>query len=109
MAIEQGRQRFTHAVGILADEKDRIKERLLIAYVSQLGHIRPDDDLPEEMVAQFDKLKFSLSDAEMPFGFGEHAAKKIHDMTEEEASDLARTIFSLFLKLHDLAPEQTGA
>ena len=44
----------------------------------------------------------------MPFGFGQHAAKKIHDMSEEEASDLARTIFSLFLKLHDLAPEKAG-
>ncbi len=108
MALEQGRQRLRKAVGILVDEKDRIKERLLIAYASQLGHIRPDDDLPEEMVAEFDKLKFALSDAEMPFGFGEHAAKKIHDMSEEEASDLARTIFSLFLRLHDLAPEKAG-
>jgi hypothetical protein len=99
MSYESATQRFQKAIGILADEKGRIKERLLVAYASQLSGIDRNRDLPEPMVKDFDLLRYSLSDAEMPYGYGEHAAKKIHDLTEDEASRLARTIFSMYLSL----------
>jgi hypothetical protein len=100
MALGDGRERFKRAVGILADEKDRIKERLLIAYASQLSLINAKDDLPSDLIKDFYSLRNALSDAEMPYGSGERAAKKLKDMTEDDASSLARSIFSLFLKLH---------
>jgi hypothetical protein len=51
------------------------------------------------MVEEFKRIKYALSDAEMPYGYGEHAAKKIHDMSEDEAVELARSIFRMFLSL----------
>jgi hypothetical protein len=105
MTIETSRERFKKAVGILADEKDRIKERLLVAFASQLSGIDRKHDLPKSLLSEFDGVKFALSDADMPYGYGEHAAKKLHDMSEDEASELARTIFSIFIKLHELEPQ----
>jgi hypothetical protein len=99
MALGNGRERFTQAVGILADEKDRIKERLLIAYASQLSLINAKDDLPNDLINDFFLLRNALSDAEMPYGSGERAAKKLKALNEDEASSLAKTIFSMFLKL----------
>lgn len=90
---------FVNAVGILADEKGKVKERLMVAYASQLSSIRPQDDLPEQLSDDFRRIRYALSDEGMPYGFGEHAAKKLHDMTEEEASEVAREIFWLFLRL----------
>lgn len=109
MLFENAQQRLTKAVGILAEEKDRIKERLLIAYASQLCGIDRDRDLPPSMTKDFDGLRYALSDADMPYGYGEHAAKKIQELSEDEASQLARLIFDMFLRLSNLAPEKTGA
>ena len=105
MSMETTRLRFMKAVGILADEKDRIKERLLIAYASQLSGIDQNRDFPESVVEDFDSVKYALSDAEMPYGYGEHASKKLHDMSEDEASQLARKIFNIFLQLHEFEPQ----
>jgi hypothetical protein len=104
MANETARERFRKAVGILADEKDRIKERLLIAYASQLTHVEAEYDLPKAMVADFDVLRNALSDTGMPYGYGEPAAKKLQDMTEDDAAELARVIYRMFLQLHELEP-----
>ncbi|QDU74633.1 hypothetical protein Pan97_16450 [Bremerella volcania] len=80
---------------------------MLVAYASQLSGIDQNHDLPKSLVDEFDLLKYALSDAVMPYGYGEHAAKKIHDMREDEASDLARKIYAMFLKLHELDPWET--
>jgi hypothetical protein len=109
MSLDNGRERFRKAIGILIDERERIKKRLLIAYASQLSGVDPSHDLPESMVSDFNGLKNVLSDAEMPYGYGEHAAKKLHDMSEDDASELARTIFAMFLTLHELQPEKTSS
>jgi hypothetical protein len=102
MTFDDVRETFKRAVGILVDENQRIKDRLMIAYASQLTLIRPASDLSGEFVEEFQRLRYALSDAEMPYGYGERAYQKLRDMTEDEASELARTIFSMFLKLHDL-------
>jgi hypothetical protein len=102
MPQENAQKRFKNAVGILVDEKDRIQNRLLVAYASQLSGVDPKHDLPDSMAPLFAGLQYALSDAEIPYGFGEHAAKKIHDMSEDEASKLARGIFTMFLQLHGL-------
>jgi hypothetical protein len=107
MSLENGRDRFKRAIGILVDEQDRIKERLLVAYASQLSRLDPEHDLPQAIIPEFDELKNALSDAEMPYGYGERAATKLHGMSEEAASTLARTIYSIFLRLHELEPIQT--
>jgi hypothetical protein len=96
------RKSLKRAVQILVDENEKIKERLLIAYASQLSLIRPSEDLPSELTDEFRWLRYALSDAEMPYGYGERAAKKLHDMSDEEASELASSIFSMFLRLCEL-------
>lgn len=108
MSVENARERFRKAVEILVDEKDRVKERLLTAYASQLSGIDPDNDLPDSMVPEFDLLRYAVSDAEkMPYGYGEAAAKKIHNGSEDDASEMARRVFSMFLRLHDLESQET--
>lgn len=109
MALSDGRERFTRAVGILADEKERIKERLLTAYASQLSRINARGDLPPELLEEFCQLRNAISDAEMPYGYGERAAKKIPSMNEEQASALARSIFEMFLRFCTTPTEQTAA
>ncbi len=108
MSTEYPQERFREATRLLVDEKGRIKDRLLVAYASQLSGIDPNRDLPESMVSEYDLLRYALSDAEkMPYGFGEFAAKKIHEMSEDEASEIARKIFSMFLLLHDSETQET--
>jgi hypothetical protein len=102
MTLDHVRETFRRAVQILVDENEKIKPRLLIAYASQLSLVRPSDDLPAELVDEFQRLRYALSDEGMPYGYGQRAAKKLHDMSDEEASELARTIFSMFLRLCDL-------
>jgi hypothetical protein len=109
MALNDGRERFTRAAGILADEKERIKERLLAAYASQLSRVNAQEDLPPELLEEFCQLRNAISDAEMPYGYGERAAKKIQSMSEEEASALARSIFEMFLKFSAPRTEHTVA
>lgn len=107
MSIEDGRERLKRAVGILVDENDRIKERLLVAYASQLSLIHRSEDLPEHLMGDFAELKNAVSDADMPYGLGEHASEKIKAMTEEEASRYAQKIFSMFLRMFELEKEPT--
>jgi len=108
MAFENARERFKKAIGVLVDEKGPIKERLLIAYASQLSQVDHLHDLPAALADQFDELRYMLSDAEMPYGYGEHTAKKLHEMTDDEATELARSIYSIFLKLYELEPQESG-
>ena len=107
MTHNEVQELFKQAVGILADEKGGVKERLLIAYASQLSSIHPQDDLPPSLSDDFRAIRYALSDEGMPYGYGEHAAKKLHHMSEGEASELAQRIFSIFLRLMDVA--QTAA
>ena len=99
MTRQEVQEAFVRAVGILVDEEGGIKQRLLVAYASQLSVIRPQDDLPEQLSDDFREIRYALSDEGMPYGYGEHAAKKLQDMTEKEASEVAREIFSIFLRL----------
>ena len=101
------RDAFMRAVGVLADEKGGVKDRLLIAYASQLSSIDPKNDLPAELSDAYAAIRYALSDEGMPYGYGEHAAKKLEHMSDDEASLLARRIFSLFLQLADL-PKHAG-
>lgn len=99
MNMPELKEHFTKAIGILVDEPGRINDRLLVAYSSQLSGVNPRRDLPDALVVEFDEIRYALSDADMPYGYGERAAKKLHDMSEEEASRLARRLFNLFLRL----------
>ena len=91
------------------DEKDRIKDRLLIAYASQLSLVEAREDLPPELLDEFFLIRNALSDAEMPYGSGERAAQKLKAMSEDQSSSLARNIFSMILKLHGLGSEPTAS
>jgi hypothetical protein len=101
MPHRDARERFKLAVGILADEKGRIKDRLLTAYVSQLATLDPHADLPPRMVPQFDRLKIRLNESEVVGDRG-NASLKIKALSEDEASDVAKQIFSMFLDISGL-------
>ncbi|HEY2841392.1 MAG TPA: hypothetical protein VGJ26_19700 [Pirellulales bacterium] len=106
MSLEDGRRRFTQAVAILADEKGRIKDRLLIAYASQLSLLNANQDLSHDLLDDYLMLRYALSDADVPYGYGERAAKKLEQMSEDEASELAKRIFSIFLSLEGRVQHQ---
>lgn len=99
MAFSDGRERFTRALGILADERGEIKERLLMAYAAQLSRLNPSADLPPELLPGFYQFRNAISDADVPYGYGDRAAKRIREMSDEQASELARSIFEMFLRL----------
>lgn len=107
MTIEASCEKFRKAISILAEEKGRIKDRLLVAYASQLSGIDHKHDLPARLIPEFDEVKNALSDAEMPYGYGEYAAEKLPGMSEDEASDLARRIFAIFLELREWESQRT--
>lgn len=107
MELNSVRERFQSAVEILVDENALLKDRLLVAYASQLAEIRPKTDLPSEVADDFRWLRYALSDADMPFGYGERAAKKLDEMSDEEAAEVARTIFSIFLRMR--SPDSVAA
>ncbi len=102
MGLDNGSQRFARAVEILVDDPQPIKQRLLVAYASQLSLIDVRHDLPEELLDEFCELRNALSDAEMPYGSGQRAAEKIEAISEEEASAWARKILAMFLQLREL-------
>ena len=77
MEFDQVCETFRRAVQILVDENEKIKERLLIAYASQLSLVCPNVDLPRELIDDFQRLRYALSDAEMPYGYGQRASKKL--------------------------------
>jgi hypothetical protein len=86
-------------VGALVDEPGRIKERLLVAYAGQLSRVHPQYDLPEAVADDYRALRYALSDEGMPYGYGEHAAKKLEAMSEAEASEVATKVFTIYTKL----------
>ena len=99
MSLETGKQRFTNAVRCLVDEPGPIKERLLIAYVSQLSAIDPVQDLPGELGSQFGTIQVRLGEDQVQGDRGS-AASQLKKMSDETASEIAGEIFSLFLDLH---------
>ena len=99
MSLETGKQRFINAVRCLVDERGPIKERLLIAYVSQLSAIQPEEDLPSEMLSPFTMIKTRL-DRFRRQGDRGNAASQLEEMSEDEACAIAGDIFTMLLQLH---------
>lgn len=99
MTYHEVESAFQRAIGILVDEPGRIKERLLVAYASQLSAVHPRDDLPAPLASEFCAVRYALSDEGMPYGYAEHAAKKLDAMPEAEACELARKLFDLYVRL----------
>ena len=104
MSLEIGRQRFNLAVRCLVDEQGPIKERLLVAYVSQLSAINTDVDLPGEMGAQFGAIKIRLGEDQVQGDRG-NAASQLEKMSDAEACKIADDIFAMFLKLYGVAAD----
>jgi hypothetical protein len=101
MTTDNARARFKNAIGILVDEPGGIKQRLMIAYISQLSRIDPNQDLPERLMPQFDRIKFTLMTDEVSGDRGA-VSKELEKISDDEASQIARQLFDMFLELHDL-------
>lgn len=102
MTHENAKNRFTKAVKCLVDERGPIKERLEIAYVSQLSQIDPSTDLPADMVTEFDTMRIRLGEDQVQGDRG-NAASQLNKISESEASKIAGRVFSMFLRLHDIS------
>ncbi len=101
MTTENARQRFKDAVGILVDEKGDIKQRLQVAYISQLSRINPQQDLPDHLREPFAEIKGPLTTDEVVGDRG-NISKELRKISDDKASQFARGIFNIFLELHDL-------
>ncbi len=101
MSTENTRQRFKDAVGILVDEPGDIKQRLMIAYISQLSHVNAKRDLPEHMVSALEGIRFTLTIDEVEGDRGT-VSKELKKLSDDEASQLARQVFEMFLELHGI-------
>jgi hypothetical protein len=101
MTIENARERFKQAIGILADEKGCIKERLMIAYSSHLLQIDPEQELPEPLATDFIAIKYRLT-TDQVVGDRGTVSKEIEKIDDEEASQIARQLFEMFLEVYDL-------
>lgn len=101
MITDNARDRFREAVGILVDEQGRIKDRLMVAYVSQLSRVDPDQELPEHLAIEFDTLRYALTN-DVVIGDRGNVAKELKSMSDEEASQMARQIFEMFLELWEI-------
>lgn len=99
MSLETGKRRFANAVRCLVDEPGGIKERLMIAYVSQLSGIDPEDDLPADLVSPFDAVRIRLGEDQVVGDRG-NPASQLKKMTDREACEIANEVFRMFLRLH---------
>lgn len=102
MSLETGKQRFTNAVRCLVDEPGPIKERLLIAFVSQLSAITSNEDLPPAMVQPFDKISIRLNQDQVVDDRG-NPASQLKKMSDKEACEIAGELFVMFQQLHGIA------
>jgi hypothetical protein len=102
MSLETGKQRFTNAIRCLVDEPGDIKERLLIAFVSQLSAITSNEDLPAQMVEPFDKISIRLN-RDQVVGDRGNPASQLKKISDKEACEIAGDLFAMFLQLHGLA------
>ena len=100
MTHDQAKRLFRKAVECLVDEGGPVKERLLIAYATQLSRIAPSE-LPPKMVSGFDGFQVKLGQDEVVGDRG-NAAAEIAKMSDAEASDIARAVFAMFCDLHDI-------
>ena len=102
---ENARARLRNAVQILAEEKGGIKERLEVAYISQLSLIDHLRELPEDLASTLGSISFTLSTDECRGDTGT-VAKELKLLSEDDASNIAHQIFEMFLEVYDLkAPE----
>ena len=60
------------------------------------------------MLQDFFTFRNAISDADMPYGYGERAAKKIHDMDAEQAAALETSIVEMARKLGKPAADQAA-
>ncbi|MCA9028192.1 MAG: hypothetical protein KDA86_23480 [Planctomycetaceae bacterium] len=94
-------ERFAKAVGILVEEPGGIKDRLMIAFISQLSEIPVPVDLPEPFAAEFDSISFEI-DSDGRRGDEGTVSKELKNISTDEASRIARRIYGLFLAMNNL-------
>lgn len=102
MSLEDGKHRITKAVRCLVDEPGAIKDRLLIAFVSQLSGLDPPNDLPDELVVPFEVIQIRLNQDQVVGDRG-NPVSQLEKISEQEACETAGKLFDMFLKLHDIA------
>ncbi len=108
MTTENARQRFKNAVQILAEEKGGIKERLEVAFISQLSQIDHLKELPEDLASTLGSIGFTLSTDECRGDTGT-VAKELALLSEDDASKIAHQIFEMFLQINDLKTPKDSA
>jgi uncharacterized membrane protein len=96
------------AAAILDEDQRPIKDRLWIAYASQLSQV-DKQDLPESIRDEFWQLRYALSDADMPYGDGQRAKQKIAALTDEEAASAAESIRSMQAEITSARPASRGS
>ena len=92
MSLNYAWEKFHNAVRALAAIDDDIKSRLEIASINSIMHVDPERDLPDNLRDEY-KLIIDELTAEVSI------PETISSMSKEEASNLAKKIVSLFVKI----------
>ncbi len=80
-----------------------IQDRLISAWIYHLSHIRPEENLPEELREEFIKLEENLN-REEPFGNEGSIRATINKMDKSEIKDSVEKIVSLFSRIAKYKP-----
>jgi hypothetical protein len=106
MTHEHAKQQFTQAIRVLVDDASAIKERLIVAFTTQLERLNPQADLPESLVSRFADLKTRLICYDRQGDKG-NVTSQVRAMSDSEAGEVADEIFDMFLELHGIQARET--
>ena len=108
MSLAYAHEKFSNAIRALALGRGEIKERLTDAFVSHLGYIREERDIPEDLREEFTQLKQRVT-REHPtaasLGEGWLQAT-INTMTQEEAVEIATEIWTLAYRIEGMLEDE---
>ncbi|CAN7679679.1 hypothetical protein LJR090_001805 [Bosea sp. LjRoot90] len=94
MQMSYAREKLHNAVTTMAVSAERIQRRVCDAYVYNLIHIRPEG-LPAEFVSALAEITSAMSTRRATADEGD-AWATCSQMTDDEASEIARKIFDLW-------------
>jgi hypothetical protein len=101
MAANYAREKFTAGLHILAEGQGDRRQRLVDAYVEQVGHAEPDKQLPPAMAKHIEALHVRMTSVAQKGEEGSVAAT-VAAMSDEEVGAAVEEILSIALKLQTL-------
>ena len=90
MALEDAWEKLYMAVREMVGPED-IKDRVIQAAQYNLIHISPENDLPDQLRNDFEKIMQELSPRESP-----SVVTAVEEMSDDKVSEIARSIVDIY-------------